>query len=321
MNFQRERLIYFLIITLLALTSIYIFFTGDFEGKQKKNLEASVSRYMDFLNSIDKINVIQDSAIMAKTKEIQQRQLLLESQLAQGLITESEANRKMESLNKELDKVQEMMLLKLKDVNIENERLIYSNYRKDSVISVLLNKPIVDNTDYDQIESIRKKAKIAEEEKGRVLSNFEILSNEFNTTKSKLIITTRDADSLNNEIRKNPRARVTINNIRLETQTGRAVQPRYPNGSNESSLGEIIVIFDIAAQSSVPFGPRTITVRYMRPDGIIATSTDVAIDFKGEKIRGLRASIKYPKFPQGVNMFLIIDDNMKVGSTNVIFGN
>jgi hypothetical protein len=307
--------------TVLALTSVYIYFASEMNTKQKRNLENSVNNYKNYLNNLEKINVYEDSAVMAKTKEIQQKQQLLDEQLAKGLISEEEANKRMESLNEELGKVQDLMVTKIKGVIVENERLIYSSYTKDSIISVLLNQPIVDNTDYIQIESIRKKAKIAEEEKGKIQSNLEILSNDFTNTKNQLTLTKIAADSLNKEILKNPRARISISNIRLETITGRPIQARYPNGSNENQVGEIIVIFDVSGQSKVPFGQRTIYVRYMKPDGTVATSASINIDFKGETIRGLRGSIKYPKFPAGINSFQIIDDNLKVGSSSVLFGN
>lgn len=326
-RFNRERLIYFLVMIILAMVITYLIFSGDFTSKEKRSLVESTQIYNENIKTLQSLKV-NDSLMNQQLDVIKEKEFILIKQIENGQISAEEARKKYDELNNELQQLNQTNAIR---VGMLSDSLRHSKttiYIKDTIIDRLriklgLKPLTIDNTDYEQINRERKRAMLLEEEKKNLANNINILENEKLDIRTRLDLYKFYSDSLNVELKKFPTPRVFIENFKIQPVDRQRIRLEKPDGHVENDVEYFKLTFDISALSRCAYGKKSIQVIYCDPSGKCPTEKIVTVEanFIGQAVKGLTAIIRSNRFEKGVHSFKLVDDNMKVAASEYTLPN
>lgn len=326
-RFNRERLIYFLLMIILAMIITYLIFSGDFTSKEKKSLVESTQIYNENIKTLQSLKM-NDSLMNKQLDKIKEKEFILIKQIENGQISAEEARKKYDELNDELQKINQSNALRVGILGDSLRGAKTTIYTRDTTIDHLriklgLKPLTIDNTDYEQLNRERKRALQLEEEKKNLASNINILENEKLDIRTRLDLYKFYSDSLNVELKKFPTPRVFLENIQVQPVERQRIRLEVPDGTLENDVEYFKITFDISSKSRCAYGKKYIKIIYCDPEGKCPTEnrTTVEADFEGQTIPKLTAIIRRDKFIKGIHSFKLIDDNMKVGAISYTLPN
>jgi len=315
---NKERLFYFSLITLMLLGIVYLFFTGEFFSKEKRVVLENANILKENLIQLNDLNYTQDTLIASQIAAIQDREKQISEALAKGLMTEREAQVKLDSIKSVMETIKASIANKVKEYEIRIDTLYIDHKRKDTIIEFLKSQLGIDHTDYVTISRLKSIAYVLQEDKENLNIQKLLLESDKIDLLTKKNILAKIVDSLSFEIKKNPRPRLVAENLSIRPINRDFVEISVPNGKKDNDYIKIEVKFDISEHSRADYGPRTLTTRYYNPDGTLGKEIKkLDVDFQGQRISDITYLLSSPPYQSGWYYFEIIDDNKVITKTKI----
>jgi hypothetical protein len=291
---NNERTIYIALLTVLALVCTYYIYNHEFLRKRETSLVQNQKTLVSDIEMLEQMNVFKDSLLDMRINEMKAKQLELQEQIGNGLVTKEQADAKLKEMNSEIASLKQVVSKKAASTMGSLDSLTVVNKSKDSLLTALQAQLGISDDD------LLKKLKVQND----------VLTNRQSRDK-------RMIDSLSeNAIWDGVLSSLVLENLVIEPLD------EFNNvitlGASSAEWKKLKVNYTISNNVTTNRGIHNLVFKYITPNGTYASIATArrTIDFSGKKVKDF-VNINYPQFGPGSHRIEVYDNEQRIGTLSI----